>query len=97
MLAETDYTSNRFNSSNFSHSSISNDSSGPGRGQAWLLWERKNPEVPHFNGFLIQLSAPSFLRPVGFSAAAAYPVGTANAAIRRTMLPNSRRHRFPRW
>ena len=34
--------------------------------------------------------SPFFLRPFACSAAAPYPVGTAKAAIRRTMLPSSR-------
>jgi hypothetical protein len=37
------------------------------------------------------LRPPSFLRPVCFLAAAPYPLGSGNAAIRRTIAPKSRR------
>jgi hypothetical protein len=59
------------------------------------FWVRKNPEVPHFRRLLRHLSVPSPLRPFCFPAAARYPDGTGRASIRRTMLPNSRRVRWP--
>jgi hypothetical protein len=44
---------------------------------------------------LRHLSIPSRLRPVGFPCGSApYPAGTGSAAIRRTMLPKSRRVRW---
>ena len=74
--------------------SIPTASGSPGMGQLSLLRVRKNAKVPHFKRFLTHLSAPSFLRPVYFPAAACYPVGKGSAAIRRSMLPNSRRVRW---
>jgi hypothetical protein len=38
--------------------SILSGSSGPGRGQRWLLRVRKNPGLPDFKPFLIHLSVP---------------------------------------
>src|ERR1039458_1098663 len=75
--------------------SIPSDSSGRGRGPALPRPGTENPEVPHSKRFLRHLSVPSFLRPVCFSAAAPYPVSKGSAAIRRSMLPNSRRVRCP--
>jgi len=52
--------------------------------------------VPDFKRFLIHLSVPpSFLRPVCLLAAAPYPLGSGNAAIRRTIAPKSRRVKCP--
>src|ERR1035437_7924287 len=70
-------------------------SDGPGRGQLWLLRVQRNPEVLHFKRFLMHLFVPSFLRPFWLPAVARYPPGEGSAAIRRTMLPNSRRVRWP--
>ena len=93
--ATIDYTSDRLRESVFPILSIPSDSSGRGRGPALPRPGTENPEVPHSKRFLRHLSVPSFLRPVCFSAAAPYPVSKGSAAIRRSMLPNSRRVRCP--
>jgi hypothetical protein len=93
-LATIDYTSDRLCGSVFSILSIPSDSSGRGRGPALPRPGTENPEVPHSKRFLGHLSVPFFLRPVCFSVAAPYPVSKGSAAIRRSMLPNSRRVRW---
>jgi hypothetical protein len=65
--------------------SIQNDSDGPGRGQLWLLRGAQEPGSALFQEISrTPHRPPPSLRPVCFSAAAPYPVGTASAAIRRT-------------
>src|SRR5664280_1600014 len=93
-LATIDYTSARLRESVFPILSIPSDSSGRGRGPGLPRPGTENPEVPDSKRFLRHLSVPSFLRPVCFSAAAPYPVSKGSAAIRRSMLPNSRRVRW---
>ncbi len=50
--------------------------------------------MTEFKQFLKHVSIPFLLRPVSFPAAP-YPAGTGSAAIRHTMLANSRRVRWP--
>jgi hypothetical protein len=73
--------------------SIPSDSGDPGRGQSCLFRYRKTRNCLIFKRFPRHLSVSSSLHPVSFPAAAPYPVGKGSAAIRRTMLPNSRRVR----
>jgi hypothetical protein len=75
--------------------SIPSDSGDPRRGQSCLFRVKENQELPIFKRFLRDLSVSSSLHPVSFPAAAPYPVGKGSAAIRRSMLPKSRRVRCP--
>ena len=88
-----DYTSTRLFWSCPFHFSHPERLRRPRRSQLWLLRVQKNLEVPHSKRFLKHLSLSSLLRSVCFPAAT-YPVATASAQIRRTMLANSR---LVRW
>jgi hypothetical protein len=73
---------------------IPSESYDPGRGQIWLLRARKPRSVSFQASYHTVSPYPSFHRPVCLPAAAPYPVGEGSPAIRRTMLPNSRRLRW---
>jgi hypothetical protein len=93
-LASIDCTSNRLRWSRlfhpFHHVRLKRSRRG---GHLFRPQVRQTERCLIQSDFAYTSPSPSFLRPVCFSAAAPYPVGKGSAAIRRTMLSNSRRVR----